>query len=112
MTKVTEANLAELKDLIISSEKKIEQSIQALDKKIDDTKINLGQKIDVLQKDITDLKIGQARMDTEIKSIKDEVKELKTTQKAQIWALITLAFTAVITLSAAISKFIFFPDNP
>ena len=38
------------------------------------------------------------------------VTELKESQNRQIWALIGLAFTAVISLLVGLGKFIFFPN--
>ena len=47
------------------------------------------------------------RLETEIANIKEDVKELKGSQRAQIWALIGIIFTAVVS---AVIKFGFFPN--
>ena len=70
-------------------------------------------KLDHLQKDITELKVGQAevkgdiqrldaevkgdikRLDSDISTIKEDIKEIKGSQKAQIWTLIGVLITAV-----------------
>jgi chromosome segregation ATPase len=66
MTKVTETDLLELKDLILSSQRKIEQSFQAI-----------GQQIETLQKDVTDLKVGQAKLEKETESIGKQLASLE-----------------------------------
>jgi chromosome segregation ATPase len=66
-----------------------------------------NQKLDALQKDVTEIKIAQARFESEIKgdlkalqvevnTLQGDLKEIKGSQKAQIWALITILATAVI----------------
>jgi peptidoglycan hydrolase CwlO-like protein len=51
----------------------------------------LDGKLDNLQKDVTELKVGQAevkgdikRLDSNISTIKEDIKEIKGSQKAQI----------------------------
>lgn len=56
----------------------------------------INQKLDNLQKDVNELKIGQTKIETEISSLKEDVKDLKGSQKAQIWALIGIIATAVV----------------
>ncbi|MCZ8039647.1 MAG: hypothetical protein EWV53_06985 [Microcystis panniformis Mp_MB_F_20051200_S9] len=66
-----------------------------------------NQKLDALQKDVTDMKIVQVRFEAEVKgdlkalqgefnTLQGDLKEIKGSQKAQIWALITILATAVI----------------
>lgn len=59
-------------------------------------------KLDNLQKDVTDLKVGQTevkgdikRLDSNISTLKEDIKEIKGSQKAQIWTLIGVLITAV-----------------
>ncbi|NCS19398.1 MAG: hypothetical protein GPJ15_04870 [Microcystis aeruginosa G11-06] len=60
-----------------------------------------------VQKDVTDIKIVQVRFEAEVKgdlkvlqgevnTLQGDLKEIKGSQKAQIWALITILATAVI----------------
>lgn len=56
----------------------------------------INQKLDNLQKDVTELKIGQTRLESDVSSLKEDVKELKGSSKAQIWTLIGILGTAVI----------------
>ncbi len=71
----------------------------------------INQKLDNLQKDVTDLKIGQARLESDVSSLKEDVKELKGSSKAQIWTLIGILGTAVI---GTVIRFVItsFPTNP
>ncbi|MFM6322671.1 MAG: hypothetical protein ACKPGT_33370 [Microcystis sp.] len=66
-----------------------------------------NQKLDALQKDVTEIKIVQVRFEAEVKgefkalqgefnTLQGDLKEIKGSQKAQIWALITILATAVI----------------
>lgn len=55
----------------------------------------LDGKLDNLQKDVTELKVGQVevkgdikRLDSNISTLKEDIKEIKGSQKAQIWTLI------------------------
>jgi len=52
----------------------------------------LENKIDSLQKEITDLKIAIPKLE----SVVSDVQELKSTQKNQSWALISLLGVAVV----------------
>ncbi len=71
----------------------------------------INQKLDNLQKDVTELKIGQARLESDVSSLKEDVKELKGSSKAQIWTLIGILGTAVI---GTVIRFVItsFPSNP
>ena len=52
----------------------------------------LENKFDGLQKDITDLKVAMAKLESTV----SDVQELKSTQKSQVWALISLLGVAVV----------------
>jgi len=55
----------------------------------------LEGKLDNLQKDITDINLRLTRVETKLDSTVEDVKEIKGSQKAQIWALIGVLITAV-----------------
>jgi predicted nuclease with TOPRIM domain len=64
---------------------------------------SINQKLEHLQKDVMDIKIGQARLEEkvnglekDIESLKDDTKEIKGSQKAQIWTLIGILGTALL----------------
>ena len=62
-------------------------------------------KIDSLQKDVTDLKVGQAVLTGKVEGIDNRLNSLKGNQKYQVWALIVL-------LAGAIVKTFFLSSNP
>ncbi len=58
-----------------------------------------NQKLDTLQKDVTDIKAGQVKLETELAAVKEDIKEIKGTQKNQIWILITLLGGSLIAVA-------------
>ena len=62
-------------------------------------------KIDSLQKDVTDLKVGQAVLTGKVEGIENRLNSLEGNQKYQAWALIVL-------LAGAIVKPFFLSSNP
>ena len=62
-------------------------------------------KIDSLQKDVTDLKVGQGVLTGKVEGIENRLNSLEGNQKYQVWALIVL-------LSGAIVKTFFLSSNP
>jgi predicted nucleic acid-binding Zn-ribbon protein len=85
----------------------------------------LNQRLDRIEGDLTSLKVSQAEIKGEMETfkaevkgefstlknelafIKEDVKDLKGSQRAQIWALIITVIGATIT---AVVKFGFFPN--
>jgi predicted secreted acid phosphatase len=67
-----------------------------------------GQK-EILTK-VNDIEISLVRLEGNVEAQKTIVTELKSSQDKQIWALIILAFTAVVSLVIGLGKFIFFPN--
>ncbi|MFM6322570.1 MAG: polyhydroxyalkanoate biosynthesis repressor PhaR [Microcystis panniformis] len=61
-------------------------------------------KIDSLQKDVMDLKVGQAVLTGKVEGLENRLNLLEGTQKYQVWALIVF-------LAGAIVK-TFFPSIP
>ena len=64
---------------------------------------SINQKLDNLQKDVMDIKIVQARLEEKVDSlekdiegVKEDTKELKGSQKSQIWTLIGILGTALL----------------
>ena len=62
-------------------------------------------KIDSLQKDMTDLKVGQAVLTGKVERIENRLNSLEGNQKYQVWTLIVL-------LARAIVKTFFLSSNP
>jgi F0F1-type ATP synthase assembly protein I len=58
--------------------------------------IKIDQKLDKLDERIGRLEVGQAEMRTDLNTLKEDSKDLKIAQRAQIWTLIGILGTAVI----------------
>ena len=63
----------------------------------------LNQRLDRIEGDLTSLKVDMATVKTELNFIREDVKDLKGSQRAQIWALIITVIGATIT--AIIAEF-------
>lgn len=55
----------------------------------------LDEKLDNLQKDVTDINLRLTKVETKLDSSMEDIKEIKGSQKAQIWTLIGILITAV-----------------
>ncbi|BAU65281.1 hypothetical protein STA3757_26620 [Stanieria sp. NIES-3757] len=64
----------------------------------------LDRKLDNLQKDVTDINLRLTKVETKLDGTVDDIKEIKGSQKAQIWTLIGILFTAVGGLIVAIGR--------
>ena len=74
----------------------------------------IDRRLGAIESDMTTLKVSQARIEWELSTVKNElafvredVKDLKNSQRSQIWALIITVMGATIT---AVVKFGFFPN--
>ena len=68
----------------------------------------LNQRLDRIEGYLTSLKVDMATVKTELNFIREDVKDLKGSQRSQIWALIITVIGATI---AAVVKFGFFPKT-
>ena len=59
---------------------------------------------------LNNIEISQARLAEKFEAQEKIVTELKDSQNKQIWTLIVLAFTAIVSLVIGLGKFIFFPN--
>ncbi len=69
--------------MTVETETPILKAIEKLEQKLD-------KFVDTTQKDLTDLKVGQARLESDVQSLKEDVKELKTIYKWVIGLIVTL----------------------
>jgi hypothetical protein len=76
---------------------KIDQKLETITKESAEFRTETKVAIEKVLGEINGLKI-------EVGNIKQDVKEIKGSQKAQIWYLIVLAFTAVIGIIGALAK--------
>ena len=73
---------------IAMSKIQIESDLKEILKKFDG-------KLDNLQKDVTDINLRSTKVETKLDSSVENIKEIKGSQKAQIWTLIGILITAV-----------------
>jgi t-SNARE complex subunit (syntaxin) len=93
----------DLKDVLNKIEQKfdkIEQKFDKIEQKFD----KMDGKMDALSKDVTEVKISLAKLTEKAEATDKDVKELKNTQKAQIWSLIIIVLTAVLGLSTILVR--------
>ncbi|MGK7875041.1 MAG: hemolysin XhlA family protein [Xenococcaceae cyanobacterium] len=72
----------------------------------------INQKLNKIDERLNKLEIGQARLEGDLSAIKEDVKDLKGSQKAQIWTLIGILGTALV---GTIIRYIIIPlptSNP
>ena len=70
----------------------------------------INSKLDKIGDRLNNIEISQARLEKKFDAREKIVTELKDSQNKQIWALIILAFTAVVSLVIGLGKFIFYPN--
>ena len=66
----------------------------------------INQKLDNLDDKVDDINVRLAKVETKLDSAVDDIKELKSTQKSQIWALISILFAAVTGFLVAVGRFV------
>ena len=91
-------------------ETELKDILSRLDQRFD----RLDQRMERLENEMTGLKVAQAEIKgdlntikTELAFVREDVLDLKGSQRAQIWALIGIIFTAVVS---AVIKFGFFAN--
>ena len=70
----------------------------------------INSKLGKIDDRLNNIEISQARLEEKFDAQEKIVNELKGSQNKQIWALIVLAFTAVVILVIGLGKFIFYPN--
>jgi predicted nuclease with TOPRIM domain len=70
----------------------------------------INSKLGKVDERLNNIEISQARLAEKFDAQEKMVTELKDSQNKQIWALVVLAFTAVISLVIGLGKFIFYPN--
>ena len=92
----------------IQIETDLKEILNKLDGKLDNLQKDLTE---LKTKDLTELKVSQTeikgdikRLDSNISTFKEDIKEIKGSQKAQIWTLIGILITAVGGFLAAVAR--------
>ena len=94
----------------------IEQDLKEYLTRFDQRFDRLEQKLEIINNLLTNLEVGQARLEEkvdnlekDIESVKEDTKELKGSQKAQIWTLIGILGTALL---GTVIRYIIIPFPP
>ena len=105
---VNERVESDLKDILNKLDSKLDQLSDDFDHKLD----KFDNKIDKLSDDVTDINLRltkvETKLDSEFSTFKEDIKDIKGSQKAQIWALIGILITAVGGFIVAVGKVVFF----
>jgi tetrahydromethanopterin S-methyltransferase subunit G len=83
------------------------QIFNKLDQKLDHIDNKFEQKLDHLQKDVTDINLRLTKVETKLDGTVVDIKEMKGSQNAQIWALIGVLITAVGGFLVAVGRSLF-----
>ena len=67
----------------------------------------MDTKLDHLQKDVTDINLRLTKVETKLDNTVEDIKEIKGSQKAQIWTLIGVLITAVAGFLVAVGRSLF-----
>ena len=96
----------------IQIESDLKDILNKLDSKLDYIDHKFEQKLDNLQKEVTDINLRltkvETKLDSEFSTFKEDIKDIKGSQKAQIWTLIGILITAVGGFIVAVGKVVFF----
>jgi len=66
----------------------------------------INQKLDNLDTKVDDINGRLIKVETKLDSAVDDIKELKGTQKAQIWSLISILFAGITGILVVFGRFI------
>ena len=100
-----------VRDILLKLDSKIDALDAKLDNKVDALDSKLSTKIDKLQTEVTDINLRLTKVETRSESLVDDIKEIKGSQKAQIWTLIGILTTAIFGFIAALGRLLLMPLN-
>jgi len=84
----------------LTIEVELKEFLTRLENKID----KVEAKVDNIQKDIIELKVDLTEVKTRLVKVEKDVTDLKTTQKNQLWAVISILSVAVFS---TVVRFVF-----
>ncbi|MDJ0687295.1 MAG: hemolysin XhlA family protein [Xenococcaceae cyanobacterium MO_188.B32] len=91
----------------IQIESDLKEILNKLDRKLDNIENKFEQKLDNIQKDVTDINLRLTKVETLLDARSEDIKEIKGSQKAQIWTLIGVLVTAVGGFVVAVGRSVF-----
>jgi chromosome segregation ATPase len=96
LSKILEQINQKLDNLDQKFETKLDNLEQKFETKLDNLDKKFETKLDNLSENVKSLSVDMATVKTELGALKDDVKEVKGSSKAQIWTLIGILGTAVV----------------
>lgn len=78
--------------------------LERIEQNLSEFRKESNQKLEKIDERLTKLEVAQARQEAEFGSLKEDVKEIKGTQKAQIWTLIGTIIAAILGILTARSR--------
>jgi predicted nuclease with TOPRIM domain len=121
MSTIPEQSIAQQLDLIVERINEFKEDFKEFKKETKDDFKEIKQELKSTNDRITaefkstnehlgKIELSQGKLEQKFEGQEKIVTELKDSQNKQIWALIVLAFTAVVSLVIGLGKFIFFPN--
>ena len=118
VTYTTAEILKRIEDKIDSNQKEMRQEIKEINQKIDNNHKEVKQEIEEFKKDVNDkldkvnerlnnLEVGLGTLTEKVEGMDKRLQNVEGTQKNQIWALIVIVASAIITGGAKL----FFTPN-
>jgi tetrahydromethanopterin S-methyltransferase subunit G len=98
---------SDLKEILNKLDQKLDRIDNKFEHKLDQIDNKFGQKLDHLQKDVTDINLRLTKVETKVDDAVEDIKEMKGSQNAQIWALIGVLITAVGGFVVAVRRSVF-----
>ena len=98
---------SDLKEILNKLDQKLDNIDKKFEQKLDHIDQKFEQKFDHLQKDVTDINLRLTKVETKLDSTVEDIKEIKGSQKAQIWTLIGVLITAVGGFIVAVGRSVF-----
>ncbi len=98
---------SDLKEILNKFEQKLDNFDKKFEQKLDNIENKFEQKLDNLQKDVTDINLRLTKVETKLDGTVEDIKEIKGSQKAQIWTLIGVLITAVGGFVVAVGRSVF-----
>jgi predicted nuclease with TOPRIM domain len=84
--------------------------LNKLDGKIDKYQDENRREFKSIDNRLKNIEVSQARLEEKNDAQEKILTELKESKNKQIWTLIILAFTAIVSLVIGLGKFIFYPN--